>query len=65
MLFAAGTATSRPGKQAKVEQSVRLFRYPGENPLPELTMTSRERVVRAINRQPTDVIPVAPFMFVS
>lgn len=31
--------------------------------MPELTMTSRERVVRAINRQPTDVIPVAPFMF--
>ncbi len=31
--------------------------------LPKLTMTSRERVIRAINRQPTDVIPVAPFMF--
>ena len=31
--------------------------------LTELTMTSRDRVIRAIDRQPTDVIPVAPFMF--
>jgi len=30
--------------------------------MPTLTMTSRERVLRAINRQPTDVMPVAPFM---
>lgn len=27
-----------------------------------LTMSSRERVLRAIDRQPTDVLPVAPFM---
>jgi uroporphyrinogen decarboxylase len=30
---------------------------------PEMTMTSRERVIRAIDRKPTDVIPVGPFMF--
>jgi len=30
--------------------------------MPELTLTSRERVLRAIDRRPTDVIPVAPFM---
>lgn len=31
--------------------------------MPELTMTSRERVIRAIHRRPTDVIPVGPFLF--
>lgn len=30
--------------------------------MPELRLTSRERVLRAIDRQPTDVIPAAPFM---
>jgi uroporphyrinogen decarboxylase len=30
--------------------------------MPNLTLSSRERVLRAIRRQPTDVIPVAPFM---
>lgn len=29
----------------------------------KFTMTPRQRVLRAINRQPTDVIPAAPFMF--
>ncbi len=29
----------------------------------KLSMSSRERVMRAIGHQPTDVIPVAPFMF--
>jgi uroporphyrinogen decarboxylase len=31
--------------------------------MPKLTLTSRERVLRTLNHQPTDVVPVAPFMF--
>ena len=29
----------------------------------QLTLSSRERVLRTLNHQPTDVLPVAPFMF--
>jgi uroporphyrinogen decarboxylase len=31
--------------------------------MPTLSLSSRERVLRALDHQPTDVIPVAPFMF--
>lgn len=31
--------------------------------MPKPTMTSRERVLRAINHQPTDVLPTGPFIF--
>ena len=31
--------------------------------MPKLTLSSRERVLRTLNHQPTDVIPVTPFMF--
>ena len=31
--------------------------------MPSLSLSSRERVMRTLDHQPTDVIPVAPFMF--